>query len=502
MPAPCWSCSRPQKASPRPPPASRWISARSRFPELTARRERLLRTLVRTSSGRPATALRALGLSAGQAGELERNAALAEAPAAAAADVYTGVLYEHLRLGELPEAAHGRVLIASALWGMLRPGDRIPAYKLSITAQLPRVGGLAAYWRPALRKALPASGLVVDLRSGGYAAAWRPADAEIVDVRAFTELPDGRRAPISHMVKATRGTVARLLLEAPAPPEDAAGVAELVAAAGHDAELTRGARRLVARHHPARMSTADAGLIVSVFLAAAVEFVEALTIVLAMGVTRGWRSALPGWRPRWRCSRWSPCSRATRSRRGCPEALLQLIVGTLLLIFGLQWLRKAILRSAGLKALNDEDETYEEELAAGRAASGERHLGLDWFGFVVSFKGVFLEGLEIVFIVLTFGLNADNVPVAAAGAALAGLVVVTAGVVAHRPLARVPQNTIKFAVGLLLSTFGTFWAVEGLGVFAEGSASLDWPGGDLALVGVLAAWCAFAWAGVRLLRTA
>jgi cytoplasmic iron level regulating protein YaaA (DUF328/UPF0246 family) len=207
------------------------------FPELTARRERLLRTLVRTSSGRPATALRALGLSAGQAGELERNAALAEAPAAAAADVYTGVLYEHLRLAELPEPARGRVLIASALWGMLRPDDRIPAYKLSISARLPRVGGLAAYWRPALSKALPASGLVVDLRSGGYAAAWRPAGAEIVDVRAFTELADGRRAPVSHMVKATRGMVARLLLQAPAPPEDAAGVAELVAAAGHEAEL-------------------------------------------------------------------------------------------------------------------------------------------------------------------------------------------------------------------------------------------------------------------------
>jgi Ca2+/H+ antiporter, TMEM165/GDT1 family len=248
------------------------------------------------------------------------------------------------------------------------------------------------------------------------------------------------------------------------------------------------------------MSTADLGLVVSVFLAAAVEFVEALTIVLAMGVTRGWRSALTGVAAAVALLAVVTALAGYALASWLPEALLQLVVGTLLLIFGLQWLRKAILRSAGLKALNDEDEAYQEELAAGRAAGDERHLGLDWFGFVVSFKGVFLEGLEIVFIVLTFGLNADNVPVAAAGAAAAGLVVVGAGVAAHRPLARVPQNTIKFAVGLLLSTFGTFWAVEGLGLFAAGSESLEWPAGDLAIPVILAAWCAFAWAGVRALR--
>ena len=117
----------------------------------------------------------------------------------------------------------------------------------------------------------------------------------------------------------------------------------------------------------------------------------------------------------------------------------------------------------------------------------------------MSFKGVFLEGLEIVFIVITFGLNADDVPAAAAGAAIAGVVVLGIGAVAHRPLAAVPQNTIKFAVGLLLSTFGTFWAVEGLGVFAAGSESLEWPGGDVALLVLLAAWSAFAWIAVRLL---
>ena len=218
------------------------------------------------------------------------------------------------------------------------------------------------------------------------------------------------------------------------------------------------------------VSADTAGLIVSSFLASAVEFVEALAIA-------GY--ALAQW---------------------MPEALLQLVVGTLLLIFGLQWLRKAVLRSAGLKAKNDEDETYREELEAGRGASADTRLGLDWFGFVVSFKGVFLEGLEIVFIVIAFGLNANDVPAAAAGAAIAGVIVLGVGAVAHRPLAGVPQNTIKFAVGLLLSTFGTFWAVEGLGVFADGRESLEWPGGDAALPVLLAVWAAFAWSAIRMLR--
>jgi uncharacterized protein len=192
-------------------------------PALTKPRERLLKALVRTSSGREATALKALGLAKTQGGELALNQRLETAPAAPAAEVYTGVLYERLRLTELPESARERVLIASALWGVVRPDDRIPAYRMSIGARLPRTPGLAAYWRPALTKALPDDGLVVDLRSGGYAAAWRPREA--VSVRAFT--PDG--AVVSHMVKAVRGDVARLLLEEPRPPETVAEVAEIVA---------------------------------------------------------------------------------------------------------------------------------------------------------------------------------------------------------------------------------------------------------------------------------
>jgi Ca2+/H+ antiporter, TMEM165/GDT1 family len=248
------------------------------------------------------------------------------------------------------------------------------------------------------------------------------------------------------------------------------------------------------------VSADTAGLVVSAFLASAVEFVEALTIVLAMGVTRGWRSTLAGVVLALVALAVITALAGYALAEWLPESLLQLIVGTLLLIFGLQWLRKAVLRSAGLKAHNDEDETYREELEAGRGAGEERRLGLDWFGFVVSFKGVFLEGLEIVFIVITFGLNADDVPAAAAGAAIAGVLVLGIGAIAHRPLAAVPQNTIKFVVGLLLSTFGTFWAVEGLGAFARGGESLEWPGGDAALPVLLAVWAAFAWSAIRLLR--
>jgi Ca2+/H+ antiporter, TMEM165/GDT1 family len=248
------------------------------------------------------------------------------------------------------------------------------------------------------------------------------------------------------------------------------------------------------------MHAADLGLVVSVLLASAVEFVEALTIVLAMGVTRGWRSALAGVAVAIAALVVATALAGYALAQWLPEALLQLIVGALLLNFGLQWLRKAILRSSGMKAHNDEDDTYREELEAGRGALSGRRLGVDWFGFVVSFKGVFLEGLEIVFIVITFGLNADNVPVAAAGACVAGAIVLTAGAILHRPLAKVPQNTIKFAVGLLLSTFGMFWAVEGLGVFSATGESLKWPGGDAALLVLLGAWGLFSWAAVQLLR--
>jgi uncharacterized membrane protein len=247
------------------------------------------------------------------------------------------------------------------------------------------------------------------------------------------------------------------------------------------------------------MSGDALGVVAATLLASGVEFVEALTIVLAMGTTRGWRSTWAGVGAALAALAVVTALAGYALERWLPEALLQLVVGTLLLIFGLQWLRKAILRSAGLKALHDEEATFREEVEAARAAGDDRRMGLDWFAFVVSFKGVFLEGLEIVFIVITFGLSGDSIGLAVVGAALGGTIVLAAGFALHRPLARVPENTIKFAVGLLLSTFGTFWSVEGLGWFAPGEASLEWPGGDGALPVLLALWALLAWAAVRLL---
>jgi Ca2+/H+ antiporter, TMEM165/GDT1 family len=250
------------------------------------------------------------------------------------------------------------------------------------------------------------------------------------------------------------------------------------------------------------MTSSQAGLLTAVFLASAVEFVEAFTIVLAMGATRGWRSAL------WGTAAGVAVLSVVTAVAGyalvewLPESALQLAVGTLLLIFGLQWLRKAILRAAGLKALHDEEEAFREEREAALRAAPDQRMGLDWFAFVVSFKAVLLEGLEVVFIVITFGVNADSVPLAAAGAAAAGALVLVSGAIVHRPLARVPENTLKFAVGLLLATFGTFWAVEGLGVVTESQASLEWPGGDAAILVLLAVWAAVSYAAVVALRRA
>jgi len=232
----------------------------------------------------------------------------------------------------------------------------------------------------------------------------------------------------------------------------------------------------------------ELGLLVAVMLASAVEFVEAFTIVLAMGLTRDWRSTLAGTAAALVVLAVVVVIAGYALAVWLPEALLQLIIGTLLLIFGLQWLRKAVLRSAGLQSQHDEEAIFEAEAAAAREAPTRTLLGLDWFAFVVSFKGVLLEGLEVVFIVLTFGLSAGNVALAAAGAAVAGAIVLAIGALVHRPLSRVPENSIKYGVGILLSTFGTFWAIEGLGVFSAERTSLEWPAGDLALLAVLIGW--------------
>jgi uncharacterized membrane protein len=157
---------------------------------------------------------------------------------------------------------------------------------------------------------------------------------------------------------------------------------------------------------------------------------------------------------------------------------LRLVVGALLLIFGLQWLRKSILRAAGYRALHNEDETFAREAAEARTARGERRAGLDWYAFTVAFKGMLLEGLEVAFIVLTFGSAQGSIPLAAVGAAIAVVLVIVVGAVARAPLSRVPENSMKFAVGVMLTTFGTFWGAEGAGA--------KWPGGDASLPAVLA----------------
>jgi uncharacterized protein len=202
------------------------------FPGLHKTRERLLAVLERL--GTSPRALKYLDIGPGLADEAARNATLRDAPAAPARDVYTGVLYEHLQLGTLDTAEN--VLIASALWGFVRPGDRIPAYRLSMGATLPRIPSLPALWRDPLRKALPDEGLIVDMRSGSYTAAWKPKHATLVGVRAFHS---GKA--VSHMVKATRGDVARILLSGP-PAETPEDVATRVRAAGHNVELSGSGR--------------------------------------------------------------------------------------------------------------------------------------------------------------------------------------------------------------------------------------------------------------------
>ena len=249
------------------------------------------------------------------------------------------------------------------------------------------------------------------------------------------------------------------------------------------------------------LSTGALGVVVATFVAAGVEFVEALTIVLAMGVVRGWRSALTGAAAAALALAVLTFGFGSAIGSLVSRSALQLVVGTLLLIFGLQWLRKAVLRSAGRKAMHDEEAIFREEREAAARAGTERRFGLDWYAFVVSFKGVFLEGLEVVFIVLTFGTNARSIPLAAGGAVAAGLIVICLGLVVHRPLARVPENLLKYVVGLMLSTFGLFWVVEGLGFATPSGQSIDWPGGEPVLLVLLAVWLAGSQLMIRRLRT-
>jgi uncharacterized membrane protein len=238
--------------------------------------------------------------------------------------------------------------------------------------------------------------------------------------------------------------------------------------------------------------TRDVFLFLSAFLASAVEMVEALTIVLAVGVTRGWRSTLLGVGAALLALA-ALVGALGPSIANAPIGVLQIVVGGLLLIFGLQWLRKAILRSSGYLPMHDEAAIYTRERDEAQRAARPTDRGMDWYSFTLSFKGVFLEGLEVAFIVITFGTaRSGGVGLAAAAAATAFVVVGAVGAIVHAPLSRVPENTLKFGVGLLLTTFGTFWSAEGAGA--------SWPGGDAALPLVLAFLTIAAFGAVRTLR--
>jgi uncharacterized membrane protein len=238
------------------------------------------------------------------------------------------------------------------------------------------------------------------------------------------------------------------------------------------------------------MSGADVGTAVSVFLASAVECVEALTIVLAVGSTRSWRSALAGVGVALLALA-VVVAAIGGGLSAVPIDELRVAVGLFLLGFGAKWLRKAVLREAGRKAMRDEDVAYARELDAARAA-GLPQPGWDAYAFSIAAKGVLIEGLEVALIVVTIGAPGGRTGLAAAAAILAALLVTALGVAARHPLSRVPENTLKFAVGVALSAYGIFWTGEGAG--------LSWPGGDAFLIVLVAAVLACSLAAVRVLR--
>lgn len=235
-------------------------------------------------------------------------------------------------------------------------------------------------------------------------------------------------------------------------------------------------------------------VVFAVFLASVVEAVEALTIVLAVALTNGWRTALLGTAVACLALVAVVLLLGPALVRVIPLEGLQVLIGALLLIFGLQWLRKAILRAAGIKERHDEAAIFEHEVTLlSRSAATPSQADIDWTGFVVAFKGVFLEGLEVAFIVLTFAANRQNALVwSALGSVLAFALVAAVGFVVHRPLTRVPENTIKFTVGLMLVAFGTYWGGEGIGI--------EWSLGDWTILVLTGLYTLIAWVLVGYLK--
>jgi len=243
------------------------------------------------------------------------------------------------------------------------------------------------------------------------------------------------------------------------------------------------------------MQGTSVALFISVFFACAVEAVEAVTIVLAAGTARDWKSA-------WRGVIAGLLTLAViiaafgPAISHLPISFLRIVVGGLLLVFGLTWLRKAILRSSGYKALHDEEKIFQEEIAAARIAAKEtRHGVTDWYAFTLSYKGVLLEGLEVAFIVLTFGTIDHRVGLASLAALAAVAIVTAAGFALRAPLAKVPENTMKFGVGIMLTAFGIFWGAEG-----SAGASKKWPGDNWAVLALIAGVGAFSFILVEVLK--
>jgi uncharacterized membrane protein len=232
------------------------------------------------------------------------------------------------------------------------------------------------------------------------------------------------------------------------------------------------------------------GAIVASFLASGVEFVEAFTIVLAVGIARDWRSSLLG-------AAGAVVALAVivaalgSALTLIPLAVLQALIGVLLLLFGLKWLRKAMLRSAGLKALHNERETFAKEVEGLRQEPRTRGR-LDAVAVGTSFNGVLLEGLEVAFIVIGFGVTSSALVQAVIGAAAACLVVVGVGFALRAPLQQVPENLMKWVVGIMLTSFGTFWAGEGFGI--------AWWKGDVSLPIVIAVFLVVSLVGVQVLK--
>lgn len=228
------------------------------------------------------------------------------------------------------------------------------------------------------------------------------------------------------------------------------------------------------------------------FIASAVEFVEATTIVLAVGLTRGWKAPLVGTALAALTLAVIVATLGVALVNYVPEHLLLAIVGTLLLLFGLRWLRKAVLRFAGIVALHDEDEIYRREVAELRA-QGLKKTEWDWVGTIVAYKAVLLEGIEVAFIVISFGAKGVSAMSAAIWGAVAAGVIVTAVAAALRhPLTAVPENWMKFGVGAMLTAFGIFWFGEGIGA--------EWPGDAASIPVILGAILLASWAATQMLR--